>query len=305
MKITTTKNLPLGVALLAAFALLSFSTTSVRYYGEGYTGDNMKSFKNGHAKVYTLQEGYSKIGHSVWMNRGSKRMSAAYFSAGDVYGNHKKWSKGKEVFLTCSGAFSDDLDKTDGALPVGINIENGYAKNRKVKKDGMDALVIVYATGGIVVSDLTKGDLHLQSLGKKLNIRESTTDKYDFLEWAKDEKATVFQTQLLAYKNQLKIDSRGRKNKRERRFLALATTNTGTLYHIVFDLPEGAYLYDGAQKVLAHLNDQNMDVTALLNLDTGAYNVLEVNTGDDSLDSELEGETSISRAVNLLSYHYN
>lgn len=305
MRITSTKKIQLGAALLLIFALLSFSTTAVRNYGAGYTGSDMKSFKKGNVKVYTLQEGYSQVGHSIWLSRASKRMSAAYFSAGDVYNNHKTWSRGKEVFLTCSGAFSDDLDKTDGALPVGINIENGYAKNRKVKKDGMDALVIVYATGGIVVSDLTAGDLYLNSLGKKLDIRASTTDKYDFLEWAKDEQATVFQTQLLVYNNKLKIDERGRKNKRERRFLALATTNSGQLYHIVFDLPEGTYLYDGAQKVLAHLNAQDMDVTAVLNLDTGAYNVLKVNTGDDEVDQELKGKTSISRAVNLLSYYYN
>ncbi len=115
----------------------------------------------------------------------------------------------------------------------------------------------------------------------------------------------MFQTQLLAYKNKLTIDARGRKNKRERRFLALATTSGGELYHIIFDLPEGAYLYDGAKKALRYLQDLSMDVTALLNLDTGAYNVLEVNTGDDSVDRELKGETSISSAVNLLSYYYN
>lgn len=302
----TTKNINRLIGLFT-IALLSYSFSNPYKMLEysGYTGSNMKTYKSGEVKIYELKEGYSEVGHAIWLSRASKRMNAAYFSAGDVYGNHKQWSKGKNVFLTCSGAFSDDLDKTDGALPVGINIENGYSKNRKVKKDGMDALVIVYATGGIVVSDLTEADLYLNSLGRKIDIRNSTTDKYDFLDWAKKEKATVFQTQLLAYKNKLKIDYRGRKGKRERRFLALATTNTGELYHIIFDLPSGTYLYDGAQKALDYLSSMGMDVTAIMNLDTGAYNVLEVNTGDYSMDSELKGGTSISSAVNLLSYHYN
>ncbi len=192
MTLRSTKITWIGAIALAAFSLLSFSTTDVLNYGEGYTGSDKKSFKNGNATIYTLQEDYDEVGHSIWLSRSSKRMNAAYFSAGDVYGNHQKWSKGKDVFLTCSGAFSDDLQKTAGALPVGINIENGYAKNRKVKKDGMDALVIVYATGGIVVSDLTQGDLYLNSLGKKLDIRQSTTDKYDFLAWPKRKRQPCF-----------------------------------------------------------------------------------------------------------------
>jgi hypothetical protein len=293
-----------GFLCCLTIGLFSFSDASVRDYGEGYTSSARKSYKDGQVEIYTLQEGYSKVGHAIWLNRAKKRMSAAYFSAGDVYGNHQSWSRGKDVFLTCSGAFSDDLSKNSGALPVGINIENGYPKNRKVKKEGMDALVIVYATGGIVVSDLTQGDLYLKSLGKKIDIRNSTTDKYDFLEWAEDQKATVFQTQLLAYKNKLKIDSRGRTNKRERRFLALGTDSAGDLYHIVVNLPEGVYLYDGARKTMEYLNEEGVDVTALLNLDTGAYNVLEINTGDYTMDKTLKGDTNISKAVNLLSYYY-
>ncbi|WP_052593790.1 hypothetical protein [Aureispira sp. CCB-QB1] len=305
MKKSTTLNTFVFLIFSTIFVFSSFSTINNKYYGNGYSSSYLKSFKGDNVKVYSLKEGYSEIGHSIWLSRGAKKMNAVYFSEGDVYGKHKKWSNGKDVFLTCSGAFSDDLNKTAGALPVGINVENGYVKNRTVIKEGMDALVVVYATGGIVVSDLTKGDLFLKSLGKEVNIRKDVSAKYDFLDWAKKEKATVFQTQLLAYKNELKIDYQGRKQKRERRFLALATTNSGTLYHIIFNLPNGVYLYDGTKNVLDHLKDQNMDVTAILNLDTGAYNVLQVNTGDYAIDSHLKGATSISSAVNLLSYHYN
>lgn len=305
MKKSTTLNIFLLFIFTSILFLPSFSTIDKKYFGDGYSSSYLTSLKDGNVKIYTLQEGYSEIGHSIWLNRSSKKMNAAYFSEGDVYGKYKKWSNEKDVFLTCSGAFSDDLNKTAGALPVGINVENGYIKNRTVIKDKMDALVIVYATGGIVVSDLTQGDLSLKSLGREVDIRKDISAKYDFLDWAKKESATVFQTQLLAYKNELKIGYQGRKQNRERRFLALATTSTGTLYHIIFDLPKGVYLYDGAKNVLDHLKNKNMDVTAILNLDTGAYNVLQVNTGDYSLNSKLKGPTSINRAVNLLSYYYN
>lgn len=306
MKKSTNLNTFIVLAVSAIFVLSSFVTVSYKYYGDGYSSSELKSLKDGNVKIYTLKESYSEVGHSIWLSRGgTKKMSAVYFSEGDVYGKHKKWSNNKDVVLTCSGAFSDNLDKTAGALPVGINVENGYIKNRTVIKDKMDALVVIYATGGIVVSDLTKGDLFLKSLGKEVDIRKDVAAKYDFLDWAKKENATVFQTQLLAYKNELKIDYEGRKQKRERRFLVLATTSEGTLYHIIFDLPNGVYLYDGAKNVLDHLKALDMDVTAILNLDTGAYNVLDVNTGDYSIDSELKGTTSINRAVNLLSYQYN
>ncbi|MFT5646763.1 MAG: hypothetical protein ACI976_001447, partial [Aureispira sp.] len=41
------------------------------------------------------------------------------------------------------------------------------------------------------------------------------------------------------------------------------------------------------------------------NLDTGAYNVMDLNTGDYSIDSQIKGSTRVSAAVNLLSYHYD
>ena len=119
----------------------------------------VKSLKNGNIKIYKLNSGYNDLGHAIWLNRSSKKINAKYFSSGEVYQNYNLWSNNKDLILACSGAFSDNLNKGNGALPVGLNIENGYIKNRSIKKDGMDGLVIVYATGGIVVSDLTKGNL--------------------------------------------------------------------------------------------------------------------------------------------------
>jgi hypothetical protein len=306
MKKPSTLTLFSSLICIVILFLSSFSTSNKHYYGEDLSSTHLKSFKDGNVTINTLKESYSDVGHSIWLKRGgTKEAKAVYFSEGDVYGKLNKWKRGKELVLTCSGAFSDDLYKTNGALPVGLNVENGYIKNRTVVKEGMDGLVIVYATGGIVVSDLTKGDLFLQSLGKKVNVRKDVSAKYDLLKWAEDEKATIFQTQLLAYDNQLKIGYEGRKQKRERRFLSLAKTSSGTLYHIIFNFPSGEYLYDGAKKVMEHLNDKGMNVIALLNLDTGAYNVMDLNTGDYSIDSSVKGSTRVSDAVNLLSYHYD
>jgi len=285
--------------------LSSFSTNTAPSDYSEVSSTLVNSYKDGNIKIFKLKESYSDIGHAIWMNRSSKRVKATYFSEGDVYGKYNSWKRGKSLVLTCSGAFSDDLSKDNGALPVGLNVESGYIKNRTVVKEGMDGLVIVQATGGIVVSDLTKGDLYLKSLGKKVDVRKDFTAKYDLLKWAEKEKATIFQTQLLAYSNQLKIDEKGRVGKRERRFLALATTKKGVLYHIIFNLPKPVYLYDGAQKILEHLKGEGMNVTAILNLDTGAYNVLQLNTGDSTTDRAIKGGTSISHAVNLLCYRYD
>lgn len=296
------------IAIFASLGLFWFAATSFVNMPQnlsGFTDTYVGSYFSGNVEVYSLKEGYQNRGHAVWMNRSAKKIRAKYFSFGDVYGKYKNWKRNKEIVLTCSGAFSDDLYKGNGALPVGLNVENGEIKNRSVLKDGMDALVIVYATGGIVVSDLTRGDLYLQSLDKKVDVRKDYSAKYELLDWAEKEKATIFQTQLLAYDNELKIDTRGRKNSRERRFLALATNSSGTLYHIIFNLPANTYLYDGAKNVLDYLKNKNMDVTAILNLDTGAYNILDFYSSDSRLNSLLDGPNRVQQAVNLLSYSYN
>jgi hypothetical protein len=293
----------LTLTLIWAFCS-SFTILNPNGVLPNYSEQLVGSYFENTVNVFKIKDGSRNLGHAIWMNRSSKKIKAKYISSGDVYSKYTDWSRGKNLVMTCSGAFSDNLYKGNGALPVGLNVDNGYIKNRTVLKDKMDGLVIVYATGGIVVSDLDRGDLYLKSLDEKVDIRKDFRAKYQLLKWAETEKATVFQTQLLAYDNELKIDEKGRTSSRERRFLALATDPSGVLYHIIFDIPSSVYLYDGAKNVLEYLKGKSMDVTAILNLDTGAYNVMDFNSTDTRLNGKLEGPTRINKAVNLLSYEF-
>lgn len=186
------------------------------------------------------------------------------------------------------------------AITVGLTVDNGRIVNRNIEYT-MDGLVIVYATGGIVVSDIENKNLKIG--GKTISVIE---DKTELLDWAAKNQATIFQTQLLAYENTLRISRAGRKHERERRFLALAQSPGRGLYHIVFNLPQNKYLFDAARDVFYFLKEtENMEVVALLNLDTGAYNVMELYKDNEQRDFSINGETDIKVSTNLIVYHYS
>ena len=200
--------------------------------------------------------------------------------------------------MVCSGAFTTgDFGRP---LPVGLTVDNGEVVN-KVMNDEMDGLVIVYATGGIVVSNLEDGNLFLKSLNKTVDVRDSW-DKYELLKWSEKQQATIFQTQLLVYINELMLDvNKARRKKRERRILVLATDTNRKVHHIVFDIAEGVYLGEIAQDILNYLNSKQIKVVAMLNLDTGWYNMMKLFDKSEDLVLRKNPEKS---PTNLLVYYF-
>lgn len=90
--------------------------------------------------------------------------------------------------------------------PVGLCIDNGEIVNKSLAND-LGGLVIVYATGGIVTTRLSDGNLTMQtnSGNKVFDIKNSAFDRVQFINWAKEFEATVFQAHLLVYKDSLDI----------------------------------------------------------------------------------------------------
>ena len=167
----------------------------------------------------------------------------------------------------------------------------------------MDGLVIIYATGGIVVSDIDEANLYLGSLNKKIDPR-SYLDRAQLVKWAESEEATIFQTQLLAYKNNLRlVPNQARTESAERRILALATDSQSQLFHIIFNVTKGVYLGDITKAIFNYLNDNDMSVVAMLNLDTGAYNILNL-FNEQGQSTGIHGSTNLEKASNLLVYYY-
>jgi len=115
---------------------------------------------------------------TVYMQRKGNRVKAKYFAAKDVNGEtvpnrYKKWSASKNVVLYSSGTYMDKMDNTGN--PIGLTIDNGVMVNRSLINNRLDGLVIVYATGGIAISNLKDGDLTLSGGGvdvnKKFNLK--------------------------------------------------------------------------------------------------------------------------------------
>jgi hypothetical protein len=255
------------------------------------------------SKVQHQNETYSV----VTMRRDGDRVKAKYFAAKDyngksVYDRYLEWKRNNpNVILLSSGTYMDDQGK-----PQGLTIDNGVVVNEGLIYDKMDALVIVYASGGIVVSDLRAGDLKVDGISRKLDPRNSGGDLDDFIEWSKEQQATIFQTHLLAYKNEVKVKyGTSSPTVRERRFLAAGKDKSGKIIHVIVHNPTNTSLYEGSKRVLNFLREnKEMDVTFMINLDTGAQDVFELHNADCSVNKTIKGQLEPSKAVNLLVYYF-
>ena len=280
-----------------------------------------KGIHSGDVRLYSMYEDGEWIGNSIWLSRKSKKVKAKYFASGsNVAGRYKSWSSTKTIVTYCSGAFADNLiDKytSIGSIdPVGLNVDNGIIVN-KIVDPNMDAIVIVQATGGIVVSNIKDGNLTLyyeetsfngQKISKSRIVDLSNVKDKDFLlNWAVSENATIFQTHLLAYSNELKLNKfRARKKHRERRLLGLIKDRNNVLYHVIFNLPNNHYLGDISDSILRYIRDQRgMELIALLNLDTGRYDILRFYNEDGTFMPDIVGQRPLEDAINLIVYYYD
>jgi hypothetical protein len=244
----------------------------------------------------------------VTMSRENDRVKAKYFAARDfdgksVYERFNIWKRNNpNVILLSSGTYTDNYFN-----PQGLTIDNGVVVNQNLIGDKMDALVIVYATGGIAVTDLRQGDLSVNGIQRKLNIRNSPYDLDDFIEWSKEQDATVFQTHLLVYKNEIKVNpANSSREKRERRFLAVGKDENGKIVHMIIHNTVHKTLYEGTKATLDFLRMQRdmENIIFMINLDTGAQDAFVLNNPDCSINSSIRGTIDPSKAVNLLAYYF-
>lgn len=311
-------NSVISYLLLIALFLLATSfkmvnpTMSAHYQpgnSPSLSEEHCTSNFNDEVKTYTLRDDGDRIGHSIWISRKSQKAKAKYFAyeqeGEEVHERYDNWREDKNVFLISSGAYATDF--SNSALPTGLTVDNGIVVNRDYQ-DKMDGLVIIESVGGIRVSNIEDGDLYLRSLSGKVDVKDPL-DRVKFLDWAKKEDATVFQTHLLVYKNELKIDKDQSSSKTaKRKFLVLAIDEHGELFHIIFYMKKRSYsLYKGTNMVYQYLNDKDINVVAMINLDTGAYDILH--TGEEVRDCNnnyIVGTSNEKREemTNLLAYIY-
>jgi len=252
----------------------------------------------------------------VRMSRESGKIKVKYFAARDkrtgksVPNRFLEWSRNKNIIAFSSGTYMTNLNSSI-ADPKGICVDAGIVINRNL--ENYDGLVLVYATGGMVATDIKDGDLLLNhSLNstkqEKIDLINDMSASYKLLNWAENERATVFQTHLFVYKNNLKIAENSSKTIAKRRFFAACRGEDKKIYYYIINLPNESTLLEGVKKAKSYLQEMEgvQEVVYLINLDTGAQNIFQVYDakGNEINNKNFKGELPVNSAANLLVFYY-
>jgi hypothetical protein len=243
-----------------------------------------------------------ELGEAIWMHR--PQLKASYLAHQNVSGRYRNFRKGRRVVLATSGGFTNSLRQ-----PEGLTVEQGNIVNAVLMPD-RDGLVMVQPSGGIRILNLKRQEFFLP-LGRKQvkkigNPLQSLIAYSELLEWCRSTRATLFQTQLLAYSDQMLIQrSKATTNLRERRLLALMSdARTGQTHHAIFNIKQSVNLAEISEEIFALIADRNKKVEAILNLDVGSYNILETYDERGRPIRGAWGPVSVSEATNLIVYYY-
>ena len=249
----------------------------------------------------------------VKMSRKDNHVKLKYFAAKEngksVYDRYRSWSANKSIIAYLNGSYSD-MCVGNPLLPnpVGVCFDAGKMVNGRIKDD-MDGLIIIYATGGLLVSNLKEGNLSIKESksGKSsvLNLRNAM-DFSTFKNWAKEEEVTVFQTHLLNYKDSILIYPNSSPNARERRFLAVCRDEDGSIVHCIINLAGTNTLYDATIKVTDYLKkiEDMKNIIYMVNFCCGCYDVFQAFDENGNYKAGFSGMMPINSAPNLLVYYY-
>jgi hypothetical protein len=248
--------------------------------------------------------------------RKDNHVKVKYFAAKDadgtsVYERYQKWAVNKKVIAFSSGTYMNSCEFPSLASPIGLCIDQGNVVNSNLLRDKLDALAIVYATGGMVATNLVDGNLKItypDKSTKTVDIRNDAYGKIEFIKWATDEEATVFQAHLFVYEDKLKLGTNADATMATRRFLAVCKEANDQIAHYVINLPTEATLYKGATKAFRILKEleEVKQIVFMINLDTGCQNVFNAfdEAGGQHSNPLLKGDRPINSAINLLAYYY-
>jgi hypothetical protein len=215
-----------------------------------------------------------------------------------VYKRFDEFRHHAPVVLAATGGFTNRLNQ-----PEGLTAESGNIVNAVLMQD-RHGLVIV-DEGGIQVLNLKRPTFRLPKGGPVIdNPLEDLLAYSQLIGWSRSHRVTLFQTQLLAFSDSITIDEkRAKPQLRERRVLALARDRkTQELSHLIVNVTRQYHLSDVANEVFALLATRNKKVEALLNLDVGSYDILNVYDPQGNLSPVARGMVNIERATNLIIY---
>lgn len=297
------RSLLSSTTLLLIFLISSAFISGEEYYDEDLVEVSTAVFK-------------SEKFHIITLHQQNHRISAKYFAATDPYNNKTvpqrfhTWKKGKNIIAVSSGTYMTTCS-SESAKPVGLCIDNGVIVNNSIDSK-LGGLIIVNQKGDITATKISDENLHIQENGsnKIVDIKNSF-DRNKFVNWAKSNDATVFQSHLLVYEDKLNTSpctnsQQSCARKASRRFLAVGLNEQNELIHAIIHSPSESTLYDGASKVFRFLKDykEMRKIHFMINLDTGCQDVFNLYYSDGTKASKLNGSLNENDAVNLLVYHY-
>lgn len=245
-------------------------------------------------KIFDIYEERDFVGNCIWMNR--KEVTCKYLADKDLVSKHTNIRQNNKMLLAASGGFTNDLRQ-----PEGLTFQYGQIINAVLMPD-RDGLVIVEETGGIRTCNIKKGFI-LPHLQKKIHPLSSLSDYIELVQWCRNSHVTAFQTQLLALGDELLISpKKAPKERRERRLLATVSSASGEVEHIIFNFTSGKNLAIVTIEIFEALQKRRKKVEAILNLDVGNFNVLEVYDINGNPIPEVRGTKNVNTATNLLVY---
>lgn len=299
-----------GIALLVLPFFLPPAKASATNPAKQYTLFKMNFVKNylpidrrqGHAiNIMKIENETGKeIGQAIWMQR--PFLKAKYFAYQNVANKYHQYKQKEDIILATTGGFTNSFKQ-----PEGLTVENGNIVNAVLMHD-RHGLVMVRESGGINVLNLKRDKFYLPLGRKKVktinNPLESLVAYSELLNWCKTVNATLFQTQLLAYSDKLLIHpGKAKSQLRERRILALfSDRNTGAVHHAIFNIEASYELAIIAEEIFSLVASRNKKVEAILNLDVGSYNILEVYDDQEKPLHYMKGPVSVGDATNLIVY---
>jgi len=249
--------------------------------------------------IYELKNNLGKIiGHSVWMK--GPEVKAKYFA---FYANNhfQKFKNSHSIILASTGGYTT-VTNIGTVKPDGFTVENGELRNAVLLHDRQG--LALFSDEGIRAIDLKSNTIHFPNGAVLESPYKSILAYSKLLKWCKDSKATVFQTHILANDNSMLISpSKAPPTLRERRLLALLSDKNGNVIHAVFDITSPYDLALIAQEIFNIISSRGLKVDGILNLDTGAFNILNVFDEHGSLVTDVKGSRNISTATNLVVYY--
>jgi len=250
-------------------------------------------------QIFYVLNNNTKIGEMIWLESSKYKMN--YLSYGNIKDKYQKILalNKTNARVAMTGGFVNDYSNQEG-----LTVENGKIINASLFPN-RDALVIIESNGKSHIINLKKGSFTLPN-GEIISPLKYASDYTKLLSWSQTNKGSFFQTQLLAYDDKLLINTKPNKNgkhrsAKERRLLFVVNNlKNNKSFHIVLNIREGVNLAVITKKFFEIIREKGYHIEAILNLDVGSYNVMDVY--DNNGTKILTSPRTIAQARNLLFY---